>query len=130
MSRCSCTQCISSRCLVDPEKIKVMAQKYRAQILLEPEQHKTLQEIAYSEGHSISEVAREVIRLGLDALETDSEKLWSKRMAALAELEKIRQEIQEEKGVYQGNLVHEARNERQWQLNHTGKNKVNFEFPR
>jgi heterodisulfide reductase subunit C len=100
---------------------KKMIQKYRAQILLEPEQHNTLQEIAHREGHSISEVAREVIRLGLQALEMDSENLWAKRMVALEELSQLRQEIQEERGTYQGNLVDEARDERKRQLDNPGK---------
>jgi hypothetical protein len=98
-----------------------MVQKYRAQILLEPEQHKTLQEIAHREGQSISEVAREVIRLGLQVLETDSEILWQKRMAALERLNQIRQKIQEDKGIYEGNLVDEARKDRQRQIDSSWK---------
>jgi hypothetical protein len=98
-----------------------MSQKYRAQILLEPEQHQTLQEIAHREGQSISEVAREVIRLGLEVLEMDSESLWHKRLSALERLSQIRQEIQEERGIYQGNLVDEARAERQRQIDNLGK---------
>jgi predicted DNA-binding protein len=36
-------------------------QKYRAQILLEPEQHKKLAEIAANEGRSVSDVVREAV---------------------------------------------------------------------
>ena len=93
-----------------------MVHKYRTQILLETEQHQALQEIAHREGHSISEVAREVIRLGLQVLEQDSEVLWRNRMLALGQLNQIRQQIQEEKGIYQDNLVAEVRAEQQRQL--------------
>jgi heterodisulfide reductase subunit C len=98
-----------------------MVQKYRAQILLEPEQHKILQEIAHREGQSISEVAREVIRLGLQVLETDSEIIWQKRMAALERLSQMRQKIQEEKGIYEGNLIDESRKDRQRQIDSSWK---------
>jgi len=93
-----------------------MAQKYRAQILLEPEQHEMLQEIARREGHSISEVARAVIRLGLKVIENDSDAVWYARREALKNLNLIRQQIQEEHGVYQGDIIAEARAERQSQL--------------
>src|SRR5258708_7921065 len=39
---------------------------HRTQILLEPEQHRTLTEIARSEGRSISDVVREMIRERLE----------------------------------------------------------------
>jgi Arc/MetJ-type ribon-helix-helix transcriptional regulator len=38
---------------------------YRAQIILEKQQHEQLSQIAHEEGKSISEVARELIRLAL-----------------------------------------------------------------
>jgi len=94
-----------------------MTQKYRAQILLEPEQHRSLQEIARRKGQSISEVAREVIRLGLKVLETDTDALWQARLVALEKLNQIRGQIQEEHGIYQGDLIAEARAERQNQVN-------------
>ena len=94
-----------------------MAQKYRAQILLEPEQHVALQEIAQRQGQSISEVAREVIRLGLEALENDESLYWLRRMSAMEKLDQMRRSIQEVHGVYAGNLIEEARSERDRQLN-------------
>lgn len=93
-----------------------MPQKYRAQILLEAEQHVALQEIAHRQGQSISEVARQVIRLGLEAIEKDENVLWRRRMLALEKLNQIRQSIQEKHGVYQGNLIEQARAERDHQL--------------
>ncbi|OGO38630.1 MAG: hypothetical protein A2W35_09600 [Chloroflexi bacterium RBG_16_57_11] len=94
-----------------------MAQKYRAQILLEPEQHIALQEIAQRQGQSISEVAREVIRLGLDVLEKDESSFWLKRMSAMEKLDQIRRSIQELHGIYESDLIEEARAERDRQLN-------------
>ena len=80
---------------------------YRAQILLEPEQHHRLAEIAHREGRSISEVTRRVIRAGLLALQNQDE-VWQKRMEALAQLRTIRETSQP----YTGNLVNESRDER------------------
>ena len=80
---------------------------YRAQILLEPEQHHRLAEIARREGRSISEVTRRVIRAGLLALQNQDE-VWQKRMEALAQLRAIR----ETSLPYAGDLVNEGRNER------------------
>ena len=94
-----------------------MAQKYRAQILLEPEQHIALQEIAQKQGQSISKVAREVIRLGLEVLENDENSIWLGRMSAMEKLHKIRRSIQEMHGVYEGNIIEEVRAERNRQLN-------------
>lgn len=96
-----------------------MPQKYRAQILLEPEQHVALQKIAHRHGQSISEVAREVIRLGLQVIEEDENVLWRRRMEAVDKLGQLRRSIQEKHGVYQGNLVEEAREERDRQLSQT-----------
>jgi hypothetical protein len=93
-----------------------MAQKYRAQILLEPEQHVALQELAAKKGSSISEVAREVIRLGLEALENDEHGFWQRRMSAIEKLGQIRRSIQEINGIYDGNLIEEVRAERVRQL--------------
>lgn len=94
-----------------------MSAKYRAQILLEPEQHQTLQEIAEREGRSLSDVAREVIQRGLDAREREMEAIWQKRVEALERLDQIREAIKEQQGVYEGDLLGEARKEREQQKN-------------
>ena len=86
-----------------------MSQKYRAQILLEPEQHQALQQIAKREGRSLSDVAREVIQAGLDARQSDSEETWNKRKQAMRILTQIREAVQQAHGIYEGNLVAEAR---------------------
>jgi hypothetical protein len=41
---------------------------YRTQILLEPEQHKALAEIAHQEKRSLSDVVRRMLQAQLDAL--------------------------------------------------------------
>ena len=94
-----------------------MSTKYRAQILLEPEQHKTLQEIAEREGRSLSDVAREVIQRGLDAREREMGAVWLKRTEALGRLNQIREAIQEQHGIYEGDLLGEVRKEREQQIN-------------
>ena len=76
---------------------------YRAQILLEPEQHRRLVEIARKEGRSISEVTRRAIRAGLLAIQNQDE-VWQKRMEASTALRQIREGSQP----YSGDLVNEG----------------------
>ena len=92
-----------------------MNKKYRAQILLEPEQHQTLKQIAKREGRSLSDVAREVIQIGLDIRQSDSEKIWKKRQQAMQELRQIREAVQQTYGIYEGDLIAEARANREKQ---------------
>jgi hypothetical protein len=89
-----------------------MGQKYRAQILLEQEQHDTLRKIALREKKSLSEVAREIIGIGLEIKEQETESLWRKREDALKRLSVIREEAYQNYGIYEGDLVSEARAER------------------
>ncbi len=84
-----------------PEKL------YRAQILLEPQQHRALVEIAEREGRSISDVARQVISAGLEVVK-NQEDIWVQRERALEGLYRIR----EKQKVYHGDLLDEVRNER------------------
>lgn len=77
---------------------------YRAQILLNPEQRRKLEEIAKREGRSISAVTRQVIDAGL-ALFDDQTEVWNKRMMILAEMRKMREE---QPFVYSGNLIEES----------------------
>ena len=79
---------------------------YRTQILLEPEQHRMLTEIARKEGRSISEVTRRAIRAGLLAIQNQDE-VWQKRVEALAALRQIREGSQP----YPGDLINESREE-------------------
>ncbi len=84
---------------------------YRAQILLEPEQHRELSRIARREGRSISEIARRLIRVGLTNMNADP-LLKSRRRAVLEHLRSLRQDIQDKTGIMERDLIHEIREER------------------
>ncbi len=81
--------------------------KYRAQILLEPEQHAALVDAARREERSISDLVREIVDQWLS--QQDEQRLWEQRMEALERLNQIRERVQQEYGVYQGDLLEEAR---------------------
>jgi hypothetical protein len=97
-------------------EVDVMAPKYRAQILLEPEQHTALAAIAAREGRSVSEVAREVIGRGLDDLAREAGAVWRARALALERLDHVRVRIEQEHGVFRGDLLAEARADRERQV--------------
>jgi len=82
---------------------------YRAQILLKPEHRRRLEEIARRERRSISAVTRQVIDAGLEVLESDAG-IWEERTRILSELRSIREKQPFE---YSGDLVGEARQERE-----------------
>lgn len=82
---------------------------YRAQILLHPEQRRKLEEIARREGRSISAVTRYIIDIGLNKLESESD-IWIKRERILQEFREIRER---QPTIYQGDLINEARQERE-----------------
>lgn len=93
-----------------------MGERYhRAQILLEPEQHDRMRHIASREDRSISDVAREVIEVGLEALAREEEARAKRRRLALDHLHEIREAAKARYGVYAGDLVEEARAERERQ---------------
>ena len=87
-----------------------MTQLYRTQVLLEREQHESLQQLAAAAGRSMSEVIREAVAVYL----VDHSKEWKKRQAldAIAKLSELRQQLVEEYGIYEGDLLAEAREER------------------
>ncbi len=87
-----------------------MSVKYRAQILLKPEQHAALAEIAQNENRSISDLVREIMDWWLD--QQDREEKLARELQALDELSQLRLTIQEKHGVYTGDLLEEARSER------------------
>ena len=86
---------------------------YRAQLLLEPEQHQRLRRIAKREGRSISDVAREVVGIGLETLAADDEARARRRALALGHLDQIREAVRSRHGVFEGDLLGEARRERE-----------------
>lgn len=81
----------------------------RSQILLEPTQRHRLEELARREGRSISDITRRAIDAGLEVLEPMDD-IWEKRMRILSQLRKARQK---QPSVYQGDLINEARQERE-----------------
>jgi predicted kinase len=89
----------------------MMAELQRVQVLLERTQRRALAQIAKHEGRSVSAVLREMIQRGL-AQRANERQQWKD---ALALLKKIRQANQAH-GLYQGDLVAEARAERAEQL--------------
>jgi metal-responsive CopG/Arc/MetJ family transcriptional regulator len=82
----------------------------RAQILLETEQHQTLTEMAEREGQSPSDLIREVVREYL--AERDKQRRLQREMQALEALVRIRKQAEAQHGVYHGDLLAEAREER------------------
>jgi len=88
-----------------------MSNLYRAQILLEPEQHRVLTQIAQREGRSVSDVVREILRQHL--AERDREAQLQRELRAIEELTRIRRQLQEQYGVYQVDLLDEVRAERE-----------------
>lgn len=89
---------------------------YRMQLLLKPEQRERLKRVAKREGRTFSDTARRAIEAGLRVMEGDSDAVWEKRLEALEFLDGLRKRIQEERGEYQGDLVDDARVERETQI--------------
>ena len=89
---------------------------YRMQILLKPEQRERLERVAKREGRTFSDTARRALEEGLRVMEGDSDLVWNQRLEALKYLDGLRKRIRDERGVYQGDLVDEARTERETQV--------------
>jgi predicted DNA-binding protein len=89
-------------------------QKQRTQILLEPEQHKALVEIARQEERSISDIVRHMISQHLEERTRDAKR--QRAIDALDRLTRLREKVEQRSGVYQDDLVAEARAERNEQM--------------
>jgi hypothetical protein len=89
----------------------MVVQKQRTQILLEPEQHSSLVEIAHQEERSISDVVRSIVDQYLSERSKDAQR--QRAGHALAKLINMRNKIEARSGVYQGDLLAEARAERE-----------------
>ncbi len=87
-----------------------MAVKYRAQILLEPEQQRSLAKIAEERGRSVSEVVRQAVQEFLDADLRGTHK--RRQHEALLRLDVFREELQTRHGVLPVDLLQEVRDER------------------
>lgn len=90
----------------------------RSQILLRPDQRLRLQELARSEGRSLSDVTRRAIDAGLATFEEDADESVRRTMAALDALGAMRQRAEQRIGVYPGDVIAEVRAERERQFDH------------
>jgi predicted DNA-binding protein len=71
---------------------------HRTQILLEPEQHQALAEIARSEGRSVSEIVREIIRQRLEEREQEIDADVKRRLEAMERIREFRNRILARRG--------------------------------
>jgi predicted CopG family antitoxin len=71
---------------------------YRTQILLEPEQHQALTEMASREGRSVSDVVREIIRQRLEQRKQESDAAVQRRLEALERIRAHREAILARRG--------------------------------
>jgi predicted DNA-binding protein len=90
-----------------------MAEQHQSsQIVLEPEQYEKLAQLANERGRTLSEVAQEIVRLGLESIERRK----AEQMAILERLNRRRLEYERTHGMCQGNPVAEVRAERENQI--------------
>ncbi|NEO55197.1 MAG: hypothetical protein F6K54_20220 [Okeania sp. SIO3B5] len=89
-------------------------------LVLEPEQYNALFQLATQKHQTVSEVAVEVVRLGLETLKQrgdgTSDEGDREYQKALECLNSLRAEIQQTHGIYSGDLVAEVRTEREEQI--------------
>ena len=88
-----------------------MSTLHRAQILLEPGQHRALMEMAQKEGRSLSDLVREIVRQHL--AKRDREAQRQRGIQALEALTQIRKQIQAQHGICPVDLLAEVRAERE-----------------
>lgn len=90
---------------------------YKTQIVLEPEQHKALAEIAEREGRSIPDVVQDLVKQGLEEHERRARTNQQSHLESLKQIREHREAILAERG---GNpieldtveLIHQMRQER------------------
>ena len=66
---------------------------HRTQILLEPEQHRALRQIARMEDRSVSDVVRDAVRRELERRRAEGEERSARRLAWLRRAERLRDRI-------------------------------------
>jgi predicted CopG family antitoxin len=71
---------------------------HRTQVLLEPEQYRTLVELARLERRSLSDLVRELIREHLAQRAQAADAIWARRTAALERIRQHRQAVLERRG--------------------------------
>lgn len=92
--------------------------KYRAQILLEPEQHQALSEIAAQHQQSISHLVREIVQAYLVGHDLDAQ--LQEELRAIQTLAQLRQEIQAQHDLIHADLLADVRDERETELDERG----------
>lgn len=90
--------------------VKVSGQMVRTQLLLEPEQHRALAEMARQADRSMSDVAREILRQALVEKEKEA-----RQQRAAAAMQRLNQ-LCEAAAPYAGDPIAEARIEREHQV--------------
>ncbi len=88
-----------------------MASLERVQVLLEPAQRRALARIAKREGRTVSDVLREMIDRGLEQKKQQGAE-WKPALERLT----ARRLANQDRGVYPGDPVAEARREREQQM--------------
>jgi hypothetical protein len=92
------------------------------EIVLEPDQHQALIEIARCEGRSISDLVREILEQYLTG--QDREVQTQREIRAIGELTQIRRQIQEQHGVYGVDPVAKVREERDQDMKRVWKDEA------
>lgn len=95
---------------------------YRMQLLLKPEQRKRLERVAKRQGRTFSDVARRALEEGLRVMEGETDAMWEQRLEALDFLNGLRKRIQDEHGIYEGDLMKDVRAERDSQIEQVWRN--------
>ncbi|MFO7697065.1 MAG: hypothetical protein R6X16_07905 [Anaerolineae bacterium] len=88
----------------------------RAQVLMTREQRKRIERLADKEGRSLSDITRRALDAGLDWLEGETDEALRRERENLAAMRAIRDRALARYGVYEGDLVNEAREERDRQV--------------
>jgi metal-responsive CopG/Arc/MetJ family transcriptional regulator len=91
-----------------------MGNLYRAQILIEQEQHRTLVEMAENQDKSVSQIVREILQRYLQEFERENQ--LKQEMSALEQLISTRNQLQQQFGFLNEDLLEEVREERQQEL--------------
>lgn len=87
-----------------------MSTLYRAQILLEAEQHQALAQMARAEGRSLSDLVREIVKQHL--AQQEQETRLQQELEAIQALARIREQLQAKHGICPAHLLEEVRTER------------------
>lgn len=89
------------------------APSYRAQVILDKRDLERLQYLAEKHGRTLSETIREAVTRYLEACEQQE---LQEFLSAMAELRQIREKNVAQYGVYEGDPIGEAREERERQM--------------